>query len=87
MSDYDIGIEYFLWNNPKGNKHDREIALEYHALTNRYMTAWLERVFPEDRHLTKIDAETYIRYIRSWGHRLYKKLNKNIRDNNEYNND
>jgi len=75
MSDYNQKI-YYEWKNPKGNKDDRTIAIEYHVLTNRHMTPCWKRVFPEDRHLKEIDAERYILLIRNWGNRLYKKLNK-----------
>tara|TARA_Y100000310_G_scaffold203443_1_gene203670 strand:- start:320 stop:547 length:228 start_codon:yes stop_codon:yes gene_type:complete len=75
MTDYSKR-EYYEWKDPMGDKHDYPIPIEYHVLTNRHMTPWWERVFPEDRHLTKIDAERYILVVRNWGRRLYKKLNK-----------
>ena len=67
-------VEYYEWKNPDGNKYDDPIPIEYHILTNRHMTPWWERVFPQDRHLTKIDTKRYILIVRSWGRKLYNEL-------------
>ena len=72
---------YYEWHNPERKKDDRPIPIEYHQITNRYMTPWWERVFPEGSHLTKIDAERYILIVRNWGRRLYKELNKKGKQN------
>ena len=82
MIDYNK-YEYYEWKDPKGDKYDYPIPIEYHPLTNRHMTPWWERVFPEDRHLTKIDAERYILVVRNWGRRLYNKLKEKEKHNVE----
>ena len=63
--------KYYEWVR---KKNDRIIAIEFHVLTNRYITPWLERVFPDDRELKEIDIERYVLLVRNWGKRLYKEL-------------
>ena len=43
-------------------------------LTNRYITHWQEREFPDGRELKEIDIERYVLLVRNWGKRLYKEL-------------
>ena len=63
--------KYYEWVK---KKNDRAIPIEFHVLTNRHVTPWLERVFPDDRELREIDIERYVLLVRNWGKRLYKEL-------------